>query len=170
MSPSESRNSPCPGRPWPRNRSAAALACTVCRSRCIGAVVCSASHGTQSSTQQPSWRCHQPDLAGFELACKIRHVMCSATTAPGKVGSLRSQDIPCIDAGSARGALCGCCNPAPRRAALLPCNFSAGLRHWSCKLKIRSAARFSGPGWAFHPGARPTASHMGPIERWTSSV
>ena len=21
-----------------------------------------------------SWRCHQPDLAGFELACKIRHV------------------------------------------------------------------------------------------------
>jgi hypothetical protein len=100
-----------------------------------------------------------------DLSWRARFAMCSATTARGKVGSLRSQDIPWIDAGSARGVLCGCCNPAPGRAALLRCHFSGALQHRLFKLKIWSAARFSGPGWALHPGARPTASHMGPIER-----
>ena len=49
-----------------------------------------------------------------DLSWRARFAMCSATTARGKVGSLRSQDIPWIDAGSARGALCGCCNLAPK--------------------------------------------------------
>ena len=146
-----------------RNMSAAALARKVYQSRCIGAVVRSASADPSPLPRSPhgdainrTW----PDLSW-----RARFAMCSATTARGKVGSLRSQDIPWIDAGSARGALCGCCNPAPGRAALLPCHFSAALQHQLFKLKIWSAARFSGPGWALHPGARPTASHMGPIER-----
>ncbi len=82
---------------------------------------------------------HSP-LRRQRQMCIKRQAMCSATTARGKVGSLRSQDVPWIDAGSARGALCGCCNPAPGRAALLPCHFSAALQHRLFKLKIWSAA------------------------------
>ena len=101
-----------------------------------------------------------------DLSWRARFAMCSATTARGKVGSLRSQDIPWIDAGSARGVLCGCCNPAPGRAALLRCHFSAALQHRFSKLKIWSAARCSSRNCWFHHNLRGHAVHMGSIERY----